>query len=363
MNIYDTYYMLAAVQEIPLEQTFFKSRYFPTNTTLDVFGTTKVLADYKKQTQKRAPFVLPRIGSLPVGREGFSTYELEPAYIGVSMPLTYDQLTKRGFGESLLSGMTPEDRAKVLQMSDMQTLSAMISRTEELMACQTMLDNGCTMRHETDNADVYEDVHVQFYDGDTNPAEYKPSAKWANSKVSSGVITKGNWYADIVAMLKKLKHRGLPATDLLVSADVGDFLMNDPWILSMLDNRRAEMGGIKPTELTPYVTQLGRFNFDGRELDIIVCDGSYEADDGTDTAYLPGGSVIITAANCGRGLYGAHSQLENDGVWHTYAGMRVPQHIFTVKPPVSETQVVARPLMVPNRPNPWVTAKKVLTLA
>ena len=31
MDIYSTYYMLAALEEMPLEHNFFKSRYFPTN--------------------------------------------------------------------------------------------------------------------------------------------------------------------------------------------------------------------------------------------------------------------------------------------------------------------------------------------
>ena len=68
----------------------------------------------------------------------------------------------------------------------------------------------------------------------------------------------------------------------------------------------------------------------------------------------------MISPNCGRGLYGAVTQMENDGEFHTYAGMRVPQHIFTVRPPAKETQLTARPLFVPNRPNPWRVAKNVL---
>ena len=34
MDIYSTYYMLAAVKELRPEHTFFKRRYFPTNTTM-----------------------------------------------------------------------------------------------------------------------------------------------------------------------------------------------------------------------------------------------------------------------------------------------------------------------------------------
>ena len=62
-DIYDTYYMLAAVEELPVEQTFFRNRYFPTNAAMDIFATDRVLADYKEETRKYAPFVVPRIGS------------------------------------------------------------------------------------------------------------------------------------------------------------------------------------------------------------------------------------------------------------------------------------------------------------
>ena len=86
MNIYDTLYMLAAVEELAPEPTFFKRRYFPTDMDLDVFGTSKVLADYKEGNRKAAPFVIPRVGPLPVGRGGFSTYELEPGNISISSP-------------------------------------------------------------------------------------------------------------------------------------------------------------------------------------------------------------------------------------------------------------------------------------
>lgn len=41
---------------------------------------------------------------------------------------------------------------------------------------------------------------------------------------------------------------------------MGEFLMEDPWILKMLDNCRVELGHVAPTELTEYVTELGVVN-------------------------------------------------------------------------------------------------------
>lgn len=360
MNIYDTYYLLAAVQAMNPEHTFFKRRYAPTDVNLDIFGTSKVLADYKNKGRKAAPFVLPRIGSVSAGREGFSTYELEPANISLSMPLTLDHLSKRGFGESLMSGYTPEDRAKMLLLSDLSDLSARISRTEERLVIDTMLGNGCVMLHQTEREDVFERVEVKFYDGDNNPALYTPTSKWVHSTVANGVITRGKWYDDICNMVRMLTSAGLPATDLLLSADVAAFIMSDPWVIAALDNRRMEMGRIEPKELTEYVIEHGVLNFGGRKLSLIESCGSYEDAEGNDVPYMPDGSVIVTAPACARGLYGAVSQMEEDRQIHTRAGSRVPRHLCDVRSSVRETELTARPLIVPKTKNPWAVAKDVL---
>ena len=254
-----------------------------------------------------------------------------------------------------MSNLTPADRERMLLIGDLAELSARISRTEEWLAVQTMLDNGCVMRHQTEVQDVYEDIPVKFYDGEDNPALFTPAAKWEHGTADKP----GSWYADVCAMIKMLTSRGLPARELLVASDVGEFLMEDPWILKMLDNRRVELGHIAPTELTDYVSELGVFNFKGRNLSILVSDGTFEDEQGKDTPYVPNGSAIVTAPACGKGLYGGVTQLETDGAYHTHAGTRVPQHIFTVKPPVKEVQVTAKPLLVPVRKSPWTTAKNV----
>ena len=361
MDIYSTYYMLGAVEELPLEQGFFKERYFPTDVMMDVFNTTKVLADYREGSRRMARFVVPRIGSLPVGRQGFSTYELEPAYIGISMPITLDQLQRRGFGESLMSRMTPEQRARILQAGDLKELSDRISRREEWLCCQTIMNNGATMRHETDVKDVYEDVHVQFYDGEVNPAEFKPKKKWTHSvKNADGSWTRGSWYADITAMVKMLTMKGRPATELVMAADVGDFLETDPWMMEVLDNKRMEYGMMAPQEQKPNVNRMGTFRFAGHNLELLVNEGTYEDENGADVAYMDAGSCFVTAPNCGRGLYGAVTQMERDEQWHTYAGRRVPQYLCDPRAGIKETALKCAPLMVPVRKNPWAVAKNVL---
>lgn len=351
MNYYETYYMLLAAQELLPERTFFRDRYFPTNVSMDVFGTAKVLVDYREGEQKLAPFVVPRIGGIAVMRKGFETFELEPPNISLSMPLTLDQLQQRGFGEALNSQMTPEDRARLYQLGDLEELSRRISRREEWMAAQTILNNGCTMRHITERAEIYEDVEVRYYKGVNNPTIYTPANPWVHGSNA--------WRKDVAVMAKMLTKRGMPVTDLVVSSDVADFIMEDDVVQKMLDNKRMEMGRIEPKLLPNGVVHIGALNFGGVILDILSVDETYENEAGTTTPYLDSGSVIVTAPNCGHTLYGAVSQLEDDGQFYTYAAPRVPQHIFTKKPPVKETQMTAKPLMAPNRKGPWSVAKKV----
>lgn len=362
MDIHCTYYLLAAMRAMRPEHTFFKRRYAPTDTEMDIFGTAKVLADYADGDQKAAPFVLPRIGGASVGREGFSTYELEPANICLTRPLTLDHLTKRGFGEALMSNLTPEDRAKKYLISDLQFLSARIARTEERMVIDTMIGNGCTMMHQTETPGVYEPVKVQFYDGDDNPALYTPAGKWTHSvKNADGSFTRGSWYTDLKNMVRMLTSAGLPATDLLMAGDVADFLMDDPWVQHVLDNRRMEMGRIDPKELTPYVVQHGTLKIGGRELLLIESNGTFVDADGKTQQYIPDGTVIVTAPACCRGLYGAVTQMEDDKQLHTRAGRRVARYLADIRTSSRETEVSARPLIVPNAPNPFSVAKNVLS--
>lgn len=258
-----------------------------------------------------------------------------------------------------MSTATPEMRARRLLMGDLSDLSARVSRTEEWLACQTMLDNGCVMRHQTDDPEIYEDVPVQFYDGENNPGLFTPGTPWTHTvKNADGTLTIGNWYFDVIKMIKMLTQRGRAATDLVVANDVGNFLMEDLWIIEMMDNRRADYGAINPKELTEYVTSLGRFNFGGRRLEIFVNDGTFEDETGKDTPFLEDGSAIVTAPNCGKGLYGAVTQKEMDAKWHTYAGTRVPNYLSTIVPPADETIVSSRPLLVPKTVSPWTSGKK-----
>ena len=362
MNPFNTYFLQAAVEEMPIESTFFKSRYFPTDLELDVFGTSRVLADYREGGQKIAPFVLPRIGAIPATREGFSVWDLEPANIAISMPLTLDHLNKRGFGESILSKATPAERARKLIIADLAELNSRVTRAEELLAINTILDNGTTMRHRTDDKDIYEDVGVTFYDATgSNPAAYTPGSTWSHSTKSGETWTIGNWYSDMCAMVKALAKRGVRVTEFILAENVASWLLADGWFRDQLNNRRMEYGKLDPAVLTDMVYELGVFSFVGRDIRLLVHFGTYENAAGSDTAYVPGGTVIAIAPDVGRGLYGGVTLMDPaTREFYTVVGRRAAEAIATQRPPARETCLYSRPLCVPKRKAPWMVAKNVL---
>lgn len=361
MNPFNTYFLQAAIEELPIESTFFKTRYFPTDLELDVFGTSRVLADYREGGQKIAPFVLPRIGAIPATRDGFSVYDLEPMNIAISMPLTTDHLNARGFGESILSKAKPDERSRKLIISDLAELNARVTRAEELLAINTILDNGTKMFHRTDDKDIGMEIGVNFYEDGNNTALFTPASTWSHSTKSGETWTIGNWYADMCAMIKALAKRGVRVTEFILAEDVAAFLLADGWFCETLNNRRIEFGRLDPSVLTDLAYELGVFSFAGRDIRLVVHFGTYEDASGNDVAYVPDGTVIAIAPDVGRGLYGGVTLMDpKTQEFYTVAGRRAAEAIATQRPPARETCVYARPLLVPKRKAPWMVAKNVL---
>lgn len=206
-NFFDTHTLLMAVQQLTPPVTFLRDRYFPTNDASDVFATDDVLVEYRDGTKKLAPFVAPRKGGVSILRSGYHLERYTPSFVAPKRMLTMDDLQKRGFGEALFTQLTPEQRQQVLILKDIDELSELISRREEAMAAETMLTNGCIMKHIADDADKGDEMEIRFYSESANPAAYTPTTKWD----ASGA----NILADLGAMIRMLTSRGLRAADLV----------------------------------------------------------------------------------------------------------------------------------------------------
>jgi hypothetical protein len=352
LNVFDTYYMLGMMMEIVPVQTFFRDRYFPTDDSLDIFAADKVLIEYKEGDRRMAPFVVARAGDIPIARGGYEMDEIAPSSILPSRALTIDDLKKRGFGEAILANKTAEERAVALQTKDLKDLDARITRREEWMCAQTMINNGCTITEYLDSKTVGQTRDVYYYDtSGSNPALYTVGAEWDNA---------GDFMGDVGAMCESLEERGLPATDLVVGSDVGKFILSNETLQKLLDNRRMEYGTIAPKNLTPGVSWLGKLNFSGFELDVFSVRETYVDESGVTQRYFPAKSAMVTAPGCGRLMYAHIDQMEADEQIHTFTGKRIPKYVPLREADMRKLRLGSRPLAAPNQKAPWMYAPNVV---
>lgn len=348
-NFYETHTLLMAVQQLTPAVTFLRDRYFPTNDASDIFATDDVLVEYRDGSKKLAPFVAPRKGGVTILRNGYHLERYTPPFVAPKRPLSVDDLKKRGFGEALFTQLTPEQRQQALILKDADEMGEFISRREEAMAAETMLTNGCIMKHIADDVDKDDEMEIRFYTEPTNPSKYTVTIKWdqAGAKI----------LADIGTMIRMLTAKGLRAADLVCSPDVADTIVNNETIKELLNNRRYELGMVEPELLPDGAAIVARLNVNGRIINIISYDETYTDDDGSDKLYVPSGKCILTAPAAGRTLYGAVTQVEqSDGEFHTYTGRRVPKYLSSAEGNTRSLTISSRPLLIPNNKNPFIVA-------
>lgn len=352
LDIFRTHTLLRAVEQLLPLTTFLRDRYFPTNDATDVFATDDVLVEYKDGSKKLAPFVAPRKGGVTILREGYTMERYAPPFIAPRRMLTIDELNKRGFGEALYTNLTPEQRQAALILKDADEMGEMITRREEAMAAETLLTNGCIMKHYADDLSKFDEKEIRFYSGGSNPAVYTPTIDWDE--------TGANIIPDIAVMIQFLTSRGLPATDLIVAPDVSATMMADPKIQKLLDIKNYNLGTVEPLALPAGAARIAILNVNGRMINMICYDETYENDNGVATQYIPAGHAVLTAPAAGRTLYGAVSQVEqSDGLFHTYTGRRVPKYISNAEGNSRSLTLTSCPLLIPNNKNAWITAKVI----
>ena len=348
-NFYDTHTLLMSVQQLKPATSFLRDRYFPTNDATDIFATNDVLVEYKDGSKKLAPFVAPRKGGVTMLRSGYTMERFTPPFVAPKRNLSIDDLGKRGFGEALYTQLTPEQRQQVLLLKDADELSEFITRREEAMAAEVMLTNGCVMKHIADDVAEGDEQAILFYTGDANPAQYVPQFAW--DSVDANII------GDLSAMIRMLTAKGLRASELVCSPDVADAITSNAEIQKMLDNRRYEVGEIKPEMLPAGAAIVARLNIHGRIISVISYDETYTDDEGNDKLYIPSGKCILTAPAAGRTAYGAVSQVEQkDGAFHTYAAKRVPKYLASAEGNTRSLTITSCPLLMPNHKNAFISA-------
>jgi hypothetical protein len=343
INIYTPRYLAEVVRIAPPIYTFFRDTFF---TNVKTFSTERVDIDLVKGDRRMAAFVHPRAGGEPLSDRGYKTESYKPPLINPYDITTADQLMARLPGEDLYNGLTPAQRAAQKQTEEYMRLNDGVTRREEWMAAQAIVEGNIPI--------VGKGVNEVIDFGFTNKVTLTGDKKWGGSK------------SEIAQNLRDWKHRvsvnGFSNVDMAVMGwDALNAFLNDLDIRSRLDTKNYGYGAINVRELPNGLTFYGHLN--DPALDI-YCYDEHFLDDWSDPSkpetkpLVPTNKVIlINHAPSFMRAYGLCTYLDDkSGQWVTAQTDRLLRSYIEHHPDRRMLEVQSHPLPIPEKVDSWLVA-------
>lgn len=348
MTLYSTKTMLPAVQVMPHVPSFLRETFFP-RANDRTFVTERVEFDYKKGRRKMAPFVAPRVGGVTVSREGFKTKSLEPLRIAPQRIMTIDDITSRGLGENIYSQKTPAQRSLDLLAEDLKDLGEQIDRREEWMAAQILFTGKVIAKGYADNTL-------------TTVIEQEIDYGFDNFETLSGTDLWTDPGSDPYEYLKQirldvLKKSGVAPNIAIFGEEAYSAFVKNPTILKLFDKLNIYLGQIQPSvksDQVSFVAKLPELN-----LEIYLYNDWYIDESGDELPFVPSDKIIVGYKNLGSYVYGAVTQLEQNGNFVTYEGARVPKFWNDLNADAKMVRLTSRPVPHPNNVDAWFVSTVV----
>ena len=316
----------------PLHEFF--SDFFPAGKT---HTAEKIQLDVKKGKRAMAPFVSPRQGGKVLKRQGFKTVMIDTPRLAPETILTIDDISKRGLGENIYDGKTPEEREMDLFAEDTTDLEERILRRKNWMAREILYNGKFGV---TDEEAGY-DFEVDF--GFSNKETLVTGWDEAGS--------------DPIADLKRgrlacIQKSGKAPTVVILASDVVDAFKNNAAVQKAMDIKNFNFAVYEPKVKDDAVTFLGVIS--ELNLEIYSYDDWYIDDNGTEQPFVPKGTVLMLPATVGSMEYGLVTQYEGDAVgFKSYAAEMVPLVYGTVKDNAKMYRMTSRPVPRPFDVDGW----------
>jgi Phage major capsid protein E/Rho termination factor, N-terminal domain len=290
-----------------LRDTFFAGREYP--------PTSMIEFDFRRGRRKMAPFVAPLIGGKVMERQGYETRFFRAPRIAPARALRTPDLEPRLPGETIYSGRTAADRAAELLAEDSVFLDEAISRREEWMCRQVLVNGSITVTAENGYTNL-----ISFL-------EYGIPAQQASNH-ETVAITWDQATSDPLmdlerARLNTIKASGISPNIALFGNTAKETFIRNANVAKYLDNRRFELGSIAPIIESDSVVRFGMVP----GLELYHYSEYFEDDAGTLFPMLPDPLVMILSTNVqNKIVYGAFTQLEDVRAkrFQTYQTSRIP---------------------------------------
>lgn len=343
MPRYDLREQIEVVRQAEPKPTFFRDSFFGQ----EIFSQTeKAEWDEVREGSGMARYVAEDLEVDASEREGYITKEIETPKVQEKRVLGAAELRKRLPGTTVYTMQSQAERAQYFLDGDYLFCMESIDRRVEQQCAQMMVHGrvdivGKGVNHYID----YELPMKKTLTG---------TSVWGSA---------GKPLETLSEMAIALMERGYVPTELIMERSVADVFLADATIKALLDNRRIDLGMIKPGEHTNPFSQaqyFGQFAYPTLGvLNLYTYDGRYKSPEtGKPEAYLDTGRILMltSEAKQNRMIYGAYTFVDENDSFQTVEGRYCPE-IFTDRRARTQTvMVTSRPLPAPYKNDSWWTA-------
>jgi len=302
--------MLAPFLQGPLVPSFLRDTFFGAR---DYAATPLIEFDFRRGRRKMAPFVAPLVGGKLMERQGFETRFFRAPRIAPVRALRTPDLEARLPGETIYSQRSPADRAAELLAEDAIFCDDAISRREEWM-CRNVLVNGAI----TVTADTGYTMSIDYTQSSAGAANnhYVPTTKWD--------VAGSDPLADLeAARLATIKDSGIAPNVALFGVNAAKVFIRNASVATLLDKMRFSIATIQPIIDSNNVVRFGRVP----GLELYEYADYFEDDVGTIFPMIPDNFVMLLSTETpNKIVYGAFTQLEDAKAkrFVTYQQDRIP---------------------------------------
>lgn len=222
-----------------------------------VFDTEEVYFDKVQRARRLAPFVVPTVEGKPQRSRGYTTMGFRPPYVKPLHMIEPQKMLKRRVGEQLLGNMTPTQRFELALYDNMLIEDDEITRTEEWMAAQLLLNGSMTCQGE-DHPPVLVDLNRNA----AHTVALTGALRWNQTGVDP--------YQNMRTWAKTVQrnsgfHPGVAVFDPLAA----DYFLNSPGVTRVMNTYRQTSGNVdlagKVTggglgEEVKYLGSIGEFD-------------------------------------------------------------------------------------------------------
>ena len=335
MDIFSTGVLAGVVEGIVPEYDYLTRTFFPGE---QLQSTTSINIDVRKKTRRIAPFVSPYVQGQLVEKQGFKTFELEPAYIKDKRVFDPNSPFTRSFGEQIGGRLSPTQRMEANVAIELSDQIEMLNRRLEVMAGEIMATGKLTIVGE-----LYPEVQLDFQRDDALTVPLSGGSEWGDG----GVVPLDDLDTWAELVFTKSGTRPRRAT---MTLDAYKLFKNSAAVVKILDRAR----GNNTLTDTTVDGDDGWYAGNIAGWDIYVYGGTYiDPLDNTSKNILPAYSVILgSSAIQGYKAFGAI----RDEAAGLQAMRYFPKSWVTEDPAVRYIMLQSAPILCPMYPDAMLAA-------